>query len=397
MKTFIVSAFLTFSVFSLTAQDKGIVFEHSSFEEIKAKAKKENKLIFVDAYTVWCGPCKQMAKNIFTDKQVADFYNKTFVNAKIDMEKGEGIELAKTYDVNCYPNLLFIDGDGKLIHRIAGSMQAADFISLGNDALTQDKTFSYYASNYEKDKDKSENVLAYIEARESTCLESTEIAQEYLLKQKETDLFTKTNWNIILNYVTDFDGSLFKFVIDNKQKLSELYPKDVVIGKIESVSENKLHSLINSKNFDEKLYNDTKEKILTFNIPNAKQLFFESDLKLAKKQANWNNYTKLANEHVDNFYLKNADALNDISWTYYEKIDDKTSLLKAEKWAKTACDLKPEYPFMDTYAAILYKLGKKDLALTTANKAIQLAKKENYSLNDYQGTLDLIEKIKVLK
>jgi uncharacterized protein YyaL (SSP411 family) len=59
------------------------------------KAKKENKLIFVDAYASWCGPCKLMVKNIFPLKTVGDYYNSHFINAKIDMEKGEGIELAK--------------------------------------------------------------------------------------------------------------------------------------------------------------------------------------------------------------------------------------------------------------------------------------------------------------
>ena len=63
-----------------------IKFEESSFASILAKAKAEKKLVFMDAYASWCGPCKLMEKNVFTDKNVADFYNKNFVNARIDME-----------------------------------------------------------------------------------------------------------------------------------------------------------------------------------------------------------------------------------------------------------------------------------------------------------------------
>lgn len=74
-----------------------------------------------------------MAKNVFTNDAVADFYNFSFINAKIDMEQGEGIEIAKQYEVKCYPNLLFIDGDGNLVHRIAGSMSAKEFINLGKE------------------------------------------------------------------------------------------------------------------------------------------------------------------------------------------------------------------------------------------------------------------------
>ena len=108
LKSIFSLAFLSLSIIAVS-QNKDINFEHGTFAEIKAKAKKENKLIFVDAYTTWCGPCKQMAKTVFTNDAVADFYNFSFINAKIDMEKGEGIEIAKQYEVKCYPNLLFME------------------------------------------------------------------------------------------------------------------------------------------------------------------------------------------------------------------------------------------------------------------------------------------------
>ena len=97
------------------------------------------------------------------------------------------------------------------------------------------------------------------------------------------------------------------------------------------------------------------------------------------------------------FYLNDANILNSISWTFYESVNDKEALLKAEAWAKKACELEKTYANLDTYAAVLYKTGKKDLALETANKAIELAKKEKYSPSDYQGATDLIKKIKEKK
>jgi thiol:disulfide interchange protein len=98
---------------SFNAQNKdGIQFQAKSLEEAQKLAQQENKLIFIDLYTTWCGPCKLMAKNIFTLKSVGDHYNANFVNAKIDMEKGEGIDIAKKYDVKVFPTYLFIDGNG---------------------------------------------------------------------------------------------------------------------------------------------------------------------------------------------------------------------------------------------------------------------------------------------
>jgi len=115
---------------------QGIQFEeNSNFASLLEKAKKEHKLIFLDAYTSWCGPCKLMAKNVFTLAPVGDYYNTHFINAKIDMEKGEGIAIAKKYDVLAYPSYLFIDGDGNKVYNKIGYFEEKDFLKIGQDAF----------------------------------------------------------------------------------------------------------------------------------------------------------------------------------------------------------------------------------------------------------------------
>lgn len=88
-------------------------------------------MIFVDAYTTWCGPCKWMAKNTFTDKSVGEFYNENFVNYKFDMEKGEGTAFANEFSVNAYPTLLYFHADGTVAHRTEGSEDASSFLESG--------------------------------------------------------------------------------------------------------------------------------------------------------------------------------------------------------------------------------------------------------------------------
>ena len=85
----------------------------------------------MDAYTTWCGPCKRMAAEVFTEPEVGRFYNENFINVKIDMEKGEGIELARQYDVYAYPTLLFINGEGELVHRGLGYQDFVQFYEPG--------------------------------------------------------------------------------------------------------------------------------------------------------------------------------------------------------------------------------------------------------------------------
>ena len=131
MKLFFSICALSLMSLGLSAQ---IEFFQGTFEEAKAKAAQEDKLIFVDAYTSWCGPCKWMDKNTFTDANVAAYYNENFINVKINMEKGEGPTLARKYRVMAYPTLLYVKGNGDVAHRALGAKGADDFLKVGKDA-----------------------------------------------------------------------------------------------------------------------------------------------------------------------------------------------------------------------------------------------------------------------
>lgn len=113
----------------------GIQFSDMSFEDALKEAKSTNKLIFMDAYAAWCGPCKMMAKKTFTDSKVGEVFNENFINLKIDMEKGEGPALAKRYGVRAYPTLYFINGDGEVVHKIVGALGPDDFLERSAPAL----------------------------------------------------------------------------------------------------------------------------------------------------------------------------------------------------------------------------------------------------------------------
>lgn len=399
MKHYVTTIIFAFAVIILPvfSQNRSIAFEHGSFKEIKEKALKENKLIFIDAFTTWCGPCKQMANTVFTNDTVADYFNSKLVNAKIDMEKGEGIDIAKLYEVQCYPNLLFIDGNGKLVHRIAGSMSASDFVTLAKVAAQPDKCFSYFSKNYETNKHNATFLIQYIKLRESTCLEIKPMLNDYFALQKETALTSSENWDMIKSFVNSIESREFKYLIANKDKFSALYTSKEVDEKLADISKNSLNVVIYKKPFDEPKYKEIKTKIVSFNLPSTKLILFESDFKLAERNADWKEYAKLAIENVDAYYLNDANALNSIAWTFYESVEDKTVLLKAVEWGKKASELVPEYGILDTYASILYKAGKKEMALQIANKAINLAKKENYPTTDYEGTTELIKKINAMK
>lgn len=112
------------------SETEGITFFKGTFQEALDQAKKEKKLVFIDAYASWCGPCKLMKNNTFTNQEVGKLYNEKFINLAIDMEKGEGPELARKYQVTAYPTLLFVDSKGKVVHRALGFHQPKEFMGL---------------------------------------------------------------------------------------------------------------------------------------------------------------------------------------------------------------------------------------------------------------------------
>lgn len=115
--------------------EEGIRFQSGNWNEALNQARKENKLIFLDIYASWCGPCKKLKAKTFPDESVGAFYNANFINFAIDAEKGEGINLASRYGVRAYPTLLFVDGNGKVIAKTMGYHNPDEFLDIGHQIL----------------------------------------------------------------------------------------------------------------------------------------------------------------------------------------------------------------------------------------------------------------------
>lgn len=97
-------------------------------------AKKEKKLIYLDAMASWCGPCKIMAKKTFKDPAVAEFFNENFINVKMDMEKNDaGSRLMKEFEIVAYPSSIFVDHKEKIVRKELGYLQADRFLQIGKE------------------------------------------------------------------------------------------------------------------------------------------------------------------------------------------------------------------------------------------------------------------------
>ncbi len=139
------------AVFSFKPKDKvaaletlqenaaGIQFIEEDWKKALQQAKEQSKLIFLDAYTSWCGPCKLLKRNTFPDKNAGDFFNKNFINVAVDMEKGYGPALAQQYGVNAYPSLIIADAEGGIVVYTRGYINPKQLIEFGKYGLSRNK------------------------------------------------------------------------------------------------------------------------------------------------------------------------------------------------------------------------------------------------------------------
>ena len=389
---------LLLAAFALTAnaQDKGIKFHQGTFAEALAKAKKENKLVFMDAFTTWCGPCKYLSKNVFTNDTVGKYFNANFVCVKMDMEKGEGIGLAEKYNVGSYPTLLYLDANGEMVHRTCGvsysTAATQNLINDGKSAKDPAKSLSAYRKKFESGNTDAAFTFTYLKMRQNACLDTDAEVKKYFSTVQETSLISRSNWDIMFHLLNDVESPQMQYMIKNREKFAKLYTADSVDMKISSAYYMGMRNAVISK--DEAAYNRLKESLLKSGSESADKMAAEMDVNLYEKLDKHKEYADAAKKYIDNYAKDNAQWLNSAAWHFYEVIDDKELLKQAAEWSKRSIEINDNYAYNDTYAALQYKLGNKQEAMKYAKKAIELAKKNN---EDYEGTAELLKEIEAMK
>ncbi|MFT6484362.1 MAG: thiol-disulfide isomerase/thioredoxin, partial [Neolewinella sp.] len=157
--------FLTF-LFSLSLSSfaQGIEFFHGTWEEALVKSETEGKLIFVDAYTTWCGPCKKMSANVFPAAEVGEVFNANFINVKLDMEKAESVSFRRVHSVRAYPTLFWINGKDEVVHTSVGGKQVASLITVANAAIAKQDDIETLAAEWEAGDRDPKLAFTYIRA-----------------------------------------------------------------------------------------------------------------------------------------------------------------------------------------------------------------------------------------
>lgn len=429
-------------LFSMLGFSQGIEFEHGTWKEVLEKAQQSNKPVFVDVYTSWCGPCKKMSKDIFPLPEVGKVYNANFICYQIDAEKGEGIKIAKKYNVKAYPTCLFIKADGNLFYNTIGAMEAKDFIAISNKALTEmndPKPLAIWDKEYAEKKGDAKFILDYMDKRSIVGMSNAMLFDEYLKLMPEEELTSEIIVKIymkegqqmnvnsfafenLLKYKDKYIGKLFGYVnvcllagvMNTIHDAAKLKDEQLLAAAMTAYDEIPKNSTLKQK--DEiymEYYQRTDEtdnylkhatnfcsnylmKITTDSIDKKDRIVAQ----MIEKQINSGALAKLDSTQLTQLkeYTAHAErnrisqSLNDIAWQVFEKVSGLNALQDALLWSKRSLELTPNNAlWLDTYANLLYKLGQKDEAVRKEEEVLSLADKKD---KGYNGLVETLRKMK---
>lgn len=116
-------------------------FYEGSWQELKAKAKEENKPFFVDFYTDWCRVCKFMDEETFATPQIKNYLISNYIPYKLNAENE--FEVAREFQVEFFPTFIIFDADGEVVKRVQGYITQSGMLSIMRNNLPQNEETQY--------------------------------------------------------------------------------------------------------------------------------------------------------------------------------------------------------------------------------------------------------------
>lgn len=322
---------------------QGIKFFEGTWSEALKKAKKENKLVFLDCYSTWCGPCANMTKNIFTLPEVGDYYNTNFINVKYNMEVDFGVVLSKKYNIVSYPTLLYVNPNGYIVSIEAGFRAADAFLTIGKNAIakkslpTPDEQFNAGERGFSF-LEKYLGDMVYIFTPQK---DKASAVLDKLFAERRGDLFNdKIFWDTYAKCTYDINSSVSLYVAQNRKELAKKYGEYEVNNKLRDLYTNysRIFSLCSGNGLSMKpdpiLIDEHARLILSRELPDAQGIVDEVNFIIyARVEYNYEKAIQYAEKA-----LKKANAQKLYNWSEKANIILKTreSRDAAALWAERA-------------------------------------------------------------
>ncbi|MCG8580083.1 MAG: thioredoxin family protein [Bacteroidales bacterium] len=385
MKIFLSILFSIIVTGAYAQSEDGIRFTQGSWSEVKQLAKEQNKAIFIDCYTSWCGPCKMLSKDVFPQKEVGELFNANFINYKVDMEKGEGPMLKKQFNVTAFPTLVWVDGDGKELHKSVGAPKAEDLIKTAQ-LVIDGKGLAALQRRYESKPNDYDTMIEYIGALANAYEKQKiqDVLSPYFESVKETDLLDKKNYMLIKNYLSDIYSPAFIWFHKHEDEFQKQYPDDDIEQKIYRTYLGYGHSLVKKNEVDYSAYKKYCKTLKKRKVLGREKIQAFIEESICRAEQNWDAYITKVNDNMEKGY---QDVNNSFLYYNWAKAIDNSSNAttahyeQAAQWMEKAFEvsiwpLANNIVYLDEKLKILEKAQVNSQEITELKERIGRLKEE---------------------
>ena len=366
MKNLLTFAIALMMCSSTTGQ--GMEFFHGKWEDALKMAQDQNKLIFVDAYTTWCGPCKRMSAQVFPQPEVGAFYNTNFINVKMNMEDELGRKFGRKYPVSAYPTFFWIDPDGNVVYTTKGARKVEDFLALGELAAKKFDGSAKYKTFYDAGERDFETVYNYIIALNKGGKSSVKVANEYFRTQD--DLTTEENLKMLIVATTRVDSKIFAYLEENKKALEKQEGRDAVDETIRKAAYNTTIKAIEYESPE--LIDEGVAAMKKHLPPEAGEYEVSSRMQYALYMEDVKTYAPNAKIFIKKYAGEDEEELTQVALDVLEHFSDHDACnALGQKAAKKAMQIQRNERNIIAYATLVYLDGDKEGALEVLDEAME--------------------------
>ncbi|MHB1277459.1 MAG: thioredoxin family protein [Bacteroidia bacterium] len=357
------------------------------WESIKENAKNNRKMIFIDAYTDWCGWCKVMDEKTFSNEAIGKMMDQYFINVKLEMEKDElGIKLATKYAISSYPSYLVFNENGEFVYQTVGYQEPAEFMKTLFAIITPYNHVKRPGYSQHFDVVYPEFYTKVMSNSKKKKFPSTEDVNKWI--SNNNDLSQEANWTVFQRFYYDLDAKNREYFWKQKTVLDTLYGHDLTLDLATSFLYMDVKDLV-SKNDPAKVEALLKVKLPLVNEPEETAQSIR--LYYAKETKNWKDVNSQLSKRYKEKGIENASWWNEQCWEIYEEADDTLLIAQALIWIDSVVRINPDYSYLDTYAALLFKANKPEQAKLKAQEAIVNGKASQKNVGETEALLKKID------
>jgi thiol-disulfide isomerase/thioredoxin len=329
-----------------------IAWFQGSFQDALAEAKASKKLVFIDFWTTWCGWCKRLDKDTFSNADVAEVM-KGFVCLSIDAESTTGRPVAAKFPIHGFPALFFVAPDGTVEDMIGGYKPPADFKKEAERILAGQGTLGALRRAVEADPSSVDKRFKLAQKMEQVGDGDGRDAQMAEIRKLDPAGKSLPMRQLALGEVLS--------------KINQQFQKD------QSLDVDAVATFLASESHPEILFQGNYALVQMHDYL-AQQATGKGDLASAKQHrdaARASMKTAWANVPEEQV----AAYGNTVAWAFYEQRDELSPADKAfalEVAEKASATAKDDAHAIDTYACCLFMNGKKDEALKQLDRCREL-------------------------